>query len=297
MESVDTTKEELLKLQEDDPPDIGPLLKIKLEEKDVTTCPPSSKTRFRKISGHHAPGYQTLLASMGISRKWKLFKQYRRDGSGDLQNNQYILTVTDYFTKWVEVFPVPDQTANTCANIILNDATSIAKGRDDQKGPVPRGQGVYQKESTAVPFATRSDLEKMSRLESLYRTRPRTTNLYMPTFGPTPSLEKVVVEEQVEEVIVCQDTAEPDSEPQQESVVMPFALPVRRIIEQEQALEEESGEQQPDEFVFEQQTTTTHPSEEWNMVPTPAAKTTSSSSSSSSSTACSHKILLNKLTI
>ena len=37
------------------------------------------------------------------------------------RGNRYILTVTDYFTKWVEVFPVPDQTAVTCAQIILNE--------------------------------------------------------------------------------------------------------------------------------------------------------------------------------
>ncbi|CAC5423250.1 unnamed protein product [Mytilus coruscus] len=111
------------------------------------------------------------------------------------------------------------------------------------------------------------------------------------------NLEKVVVEEQVEEVVVCQDTAEADSEPQQESVVTPLASPVRRIVEREQALEVESGIQQSDEVVFEQQTATTHPSKEWNMVPTPAAKTKSSSSSSSSSSECSHKLLLDKLTV
>ena len=29
--------------------------------------------------------------------------------------------VTDHFTKWVEIFDVPDQTAVTTANVILNE--------------------------------------------------------------------------------------------------------------------------------------------------------------------------------
>ena len=37
------------------------------------------------------------------------------------RGNRYILLVTYHFTKWVEVFPVPDQTAETCANKILNE--------------------------------------------------------------------------------------------------------------------------------------------------------------------------------
>ena len=31
-----------------------------------------------------------------------------------------MLVVTDHFTKWVEIFAIPDFEASTCANIILN---------------------------------------------------------------------------------------------------------------------------------------------------------------------------------
>lgn len=40
------------------------------------------------------------------------------------RGNKYILLVTDYFSKWMEIFAVPDQTASTCANIILNEVIS-----------------------------------------------------------------------------------------------------------------------------------------------------------------------------
>ncbi len=37
------------------------------------------------------------------------------------RGNRYILLATDHFTKWVEIMAVPDQTAKTCANRLLND--------------------------------------------------------------------------------------------------------------------------------------------------------------------------------
>ena len=37
------------------------------------------------------------------------------------RGNRHILVVTDYFTKWVEIFAVPDQTAVTTAEVILNE--------------------------------------------------------------------------------------------------------------------------------------------------------------------------------
>ena len=37
------------------------------------------------------------------------------------RGNRYILLATDHFTKWVEIMAVPDQTAATCANKLLNE--------------------------------------------------------------------------------------------------------------------------------------------------------------------------------
>ena len=37
------------------------------------------------------------------------------------RNNRYIVFVTDHFTKWVEIFAVPDQSATITANVILNE--------------------------------------------------------------------------------------------------------------------------------------------------------------------------------
>ena len=32
--------------------------------------------------------------------------------------NKCVLAVTDYFTKWVQIFPVPKETAATCVEVI-----------------------------------------------------------------------------------------------------------------------------------------------------------------------------------
>ena len=37
---------------------------------------------------------------------------------------QYILVVTDTFSKWTEAYAIPDQTATTCAHYILNEMIS-----------------------------------------------------------------------------------------------------------------------------------------------------------------------------
>ena len=37
------------------------------------------------------------------------------------QGNQYILMVIDQFTKWVEAFAIPNQSAETIADVVLNE--------------------------------------------------------------------------------------------------------------------------------------------------------------------------------
>ncbi len=40
------------------------------------------------------------------------------------KGNRYVLVVCDAFTKWAEAFPIPDQTARTCAQVLVNQVIS-----------------------------------------------------------------------------------------------------------------------------------------------------------------------------
>ena len=40
------------------------------------------------------------------------------------RGNRYVLVVTDAFSKWVELFAIPDQTASTCADVLVNEVFS-----------------------------------------------------------------------------------------------------------------------------------------------------------------------------
>ena len=51
------------------------------------------------------------------------------DVMGPLQetdsHNSYILFIQDYFTKWVEAYPMPNQEAFTIANIIVKEWVTV----------------------------------------------------------------------------------------------------------------------------------------------------------------------------
>jgi hypothetical protein len=71
------------------------------------------------------PSHTAIRAPLGSMLVGALLDRIATDLLGPLpippRGNKSSLVITDYFTKWVEVFPVPDQTAVTCAQIILND--------------------------------------------------------------------------------------------------------------------------------------------------------------------------------
>ena len=42
-----------------------------------------------------------------------------------IRGNKYILVLCDYFTKWTQAWAIPNQTAQTCADVIVTEFVSI----------------------------------------------------------------------------------------------------------------------------------------------------------------------------
>ena len=73
----------------------------------------------------HKGPQPALPAPMGTITATYPFEKISWDIMGPLpltpRGHQYILVVTDLFTKWVEAFPLPNTTANTLATILMNE--------------------------------------------------------------------------------------------------------------------------------------------------------------------------------
>ena len=82
----------------------------------ITRCETCQTTKLPKNKGKSALGSLSVGAPLD---------RLSMDILGPLpqtpRGNNYILVVNDCFTKWVEVFAVPDETAPTCARVILNE--------------------------------------------------------------------------------------------------------------------------------------------------------------------------------
>ena len=91
----------------------------KMRESVNRWCATCDRCQRRKRPGNipHAPmrvynvGYPGERIAMDICGPFPLTER----------NNRYILVVADYFTKWSEMYPIPDQTAISVANVFVNN--------------------------------------------------------------------------------------------------------------------------------------------------------------------------------
>ena len=59
------------------------------------------------------------LSSVPIGKPWEMVAVDVLQVPISYQNNRYLLVVQDYFTKWVEAIPMPDQTAVRITNELV----------------------------------------------------------------------------------------------------------------------------------------------------------------------------------
>ena len=60
------------------------------------------------------------LVSVPVGRPWEMLAVDVLEVPQSTAGNHYLLVVQDYFTKWAEVFPMPDQTAKRITNILIS---------------------------------------------------------------------------------------------------------------------------------------------------------------------------------
>ena len=81
-----------------------------------------------KVCGANKKPTRSPKASPGDMRVGAPMDRWSIDILGRLpltpRGNRYILVVCDGFSKWTEAFPVPDQTAETCARVLMNEMVS-----------------------------------------------------------------------------------------------------------------------------------------------------------------------------
>ena len=60
------------------------------------------------------------LVSLPVGRPWEMLAVDVLEVPLSTCGNRYLLVVLDYFTKWAEAFPMPDQTAKRITNILIS---------------------------------------------------------------------------------------------------------------------------------------------------------------------------------
>ncbi|CAC5404999.1 unnamed protein product [Mytilus coruscus] len=80
------------------------------------------------ICAQNKPPHKTPKAPLGKMGVGAPMDRLATDIIGPLprtpRGNRYILIISDHFIKWVEIIPIPDQSAITCAEKILNEVIS-----------------------------------------------------------------------------------------------------------------------------------------------------------------------------
>ena len=59
------------------------------------------------------------LMSLPVGSPWEMLAVDVLEVPLSMNGNRYLLVVQDYFTKWAEAFPMPDQTARRITDILI----------------------------------------------------------------------------------------------------------------------------------------------------------------------------------